>query len=236
LHCLPSDEKSPTGHELARDYSRSMTRAWLDKRRKDQYYRLARIRGYRSRSAYKLQQTIRTYQLVKPGQKVVDLGAHPGGWLQVAREVVGPEGLVLGIDIKQIEPFHSPNIRLSTMDVYSEDIADRIIQEIGGPADVLLSDLAPGIIGAWDVDHARQVDLARRAFEIAEKVLKHDGNALVKLFHGPDLKKLEDDASLMFDKSRLLKPKASRPESSEIYFLGLGFKGSWYSPTGVPPG
>lgn len=204
-----------------------MTNAWLDKRRRDQYYRLARIRGYRSRSAYKLLQTVRTYQLVKPGQKIVDLGAQPGGWLQVARETVGPEGLVLGVDIKDITPLYSSNVKLLTMDVYAEDIVDRILHELGGPADALLSDLAPGIIGAWDVDHARQVDLARRALEIAEKVLRHDGNALIKLFHGPELKRLEDDAGLMFYKSRLLKPKASRPESSELYFLGLGFKGQW---------
>ena len=208
-----------------------MTNTWLDKRRRDQYYRLARIRGYRSRSAYKLLQVIRTYQLVKPGQKVVDLGAQPGGWLQVAREVVGPEGLVLGVDIKEIQPLNSPNVKLLTMDVYGEDIVDRIIEELGGPADALVSDLAPGIIGAWDVDHARQVDLARRALEIAEKVLRHDGNALIKLFHGPELKRLQDDAGLLFVKSRLLKPKASRPESSEIYFLGLGFKGKWFPST-----
>jgi len=208
-----------------------MTRTWLDKRRKDQYYRLARIRGYRSRSAYKLQQAIRTYQLVKPGQKIVDLGAQPGGWLQIAREVVGPGGLVLGVDIKTIQPLNASNVKLLTMDVYAKDIVNRIVEELGGPADTLLSDLAPGIIGAWDVDHARQVDLARRAFEIAERVLCHHGNALVKLFHGPELKKLEDEAGLLFDKSRLLKPKASRPESSELYFLGLGFKGQWFPPT-----
>ena len=204
-----------------------MTKTWLDKRKRDQYYRLARIRGYRSRSAYKLLQTVRTYQLVKPGQKIVDLGAQPGGWLQVARETVGPEGLILGVDIKEIPPLNWPNVRLLTMDVYAEDIVDRIVEELGGPADVLLSDLAPGIIGAWDVDHARQVDLARRALAIAEKVLRHDGNALIKLFHGQELKRLQDDAELWFVKSRLLKPKASRPESSEIYFLGLGFKGRW---------
>src|SRR5881396_2144038 len=205
-----------------------MTRSWLEKRRKDQYYRLARIRGYRSRSAYKLQQAIRTYRLIKPGQKVVDLGAQPGGWLQVAREVVGPAGLVLGIDIKQIAPLPAGNIKLLKMDVYAEDIADRIIAELNGPADTVLSDLAPSIIGAWDVDHARQVDLARRALEIAEKVLDHHGNVLIKLFEGPERKKLQDDAALFFESSRLLKPKASRPEASEIYFLGLGFKARWH--------
>jgi 23S rRNA (uridine2552-2'-O)-methyltransferase len=205
-----------------------MTNSWLEKRRRDQYYRLARIRGYRSRSAYKLQQTIRTYDLIKLNQKVVDLGAQPGGWLQIARETVGPDGIVLGIDIKEIQPLPADNVKLLKMDVYSEDIDDRIIAELGGPADALLSDLAPSIIGAWDVDHARQVGLARRAVEIAEKVLDHRGNALIKLFHGPELKRLQDDAALLFEKSRLLKPKASRPESSEIYFLGLGFKSSWY--------
>jgi 23S rRNA (uridine2552-2'-O)-methyltransferase len=149
----------------------------------------------------------------------------------MARETVGPGGLVLGIDIKDIAPLPAENVRLLKMDVYAEDITDRIVSELNGPANVVLSDLAPSIIGAWDVDHARQVDLARRAVEIAEKVLDHKGNALIKLFHGPELKRLEDDASLLFEKSRLLKPRASRPESSEIYFLGLGFKARWIQPT-----
>jgi len=203
----------------------------MEKRRRDQYYRLARIRGYRSRSAYKLQQAIRTYELIKPGQKVVDLGAQPGGWLQVARETVGPGGIILGVDIKDIQPLPADNVKLLKMDVYAEEISERIIAELKGPANALLSDLAPSIIGAWDVDHARQVDLARRALEIAEEVLDHNGNALIKLFHGPELKKLQDDAALLFQKSRLLKPRASRPESSEIYFLGLGFKAQWYQPS-----
>jgi 23S rRNA (uridine2552-2'-O)-methyltransferase len=204
-----------------------MTGTWLARRRRDQYYRLARIRGYRSRSAYKLQQTIRTYGIVKEGQKVVDLGAQPGGWLQVARETVGPEGLVLGIDLKDIQPL-SPNVKLLKMDVYAQDAPEHIISELGGPANAVLSDLAPSIIGAWDVDHARQVDLARRALEIAEKVLDYRGNVLIKLFEGPERKKLQDDAALFFQSSRLLKPKASRPEASEIYFLGLGFKARWH--------
>jgi len=157
----------------------------------------------------------------------VDLGAQPGGWLQVARETVGPEGLVLGIDLKDIQPF-SPNVKLLKMDVYAEDVPDRIITQLGGPANAVLSDLAPSIIGAWDVDHARQVDLARRALEIAEKVLDYRGNVLIKLFEGPERKKLQDDAALFFESSRLLKPKASRPEASEIYFLGLGFKARWH--------
>ena len=204
--------------------------SWMQKRRRDQYYRLARIRGYRSRAAYKLLQTVRTYNLIRPGEKVLDLGAQPGGWLQISREVVGPEGLVLGIDLKEIAPLHYPNVKTINMDVYAEDLPQRILVELQGPANAVLSDLAPSIIGSWDVDHARQVGLARRAIEIAEKVLDYKGNALIKLFHGPELKRLQEDAALLFEKSRLLKPKASRPESSEVYFLGLRFKPRWHRP------
>src|SRR5260370_18394811 len=109
-----------------------MTGTWLAKRRKDQYYRLARIRGYRSRSAYKLQQTIRTYGIGKEGQKVVDLGAQPGVWLQVPRETFGPDGLVVFIDLKDIQPF-SPNAKLLNMDLYAEDVPDPLSSHLLRP-------------------------------------------------------------------------------------------------------
>lgn len=201
--------------------------SWIQRRRKDQYYRLAKVRGYRSRAAYKLLQTSRTYGIIKPGYIVVDLGCSPGGWLQVAREILGPTGLVLGVDIEPVIPIEYPNVRVLELDVHSADIVERILAETKGPVDTLLSDLAPSIIGAWEVDHARQVDLAETAMQIARGVLKKGGCVLVKLFQGPELKRFEEEARLLFDTSRLLKPKASRPESSEIYFLGLGFKLQW---------
>src|SRR5436309_2983953 len=123
-----------------------MPNQWIERRKKDQYYKLAKLKGYRSRAAYKLLQTSRTYKLLLPGQKVVDLGSQPGGWLQIAREAVGPEGLVLGIDIKKIEPLPYPNVRLIEADIYSEDLPRRIVSELKGPADLVLSDLAPTII------------------------------------------------------------------------------------------
>ena len=95
---------------------------------------------------------------------------------------------------------------------------------------MVLSDLAPTIIGAWDVDHARQVDLARAALRIVQEVLKQGGNAFIKLFHGPELRRFHDEADEFFEKSRLLKPKASRPEASEVYYLGLNFKMRWIPP------
>src|SRR5437867_9828750 len=109
-----------------------MPTAWIQKRKKDQYYRLAKVRGYRSRAAYKLLQTVRTYELIKPGQKVVDLGCNPGGWLQVSREIVGPEGLVVGVDLKPAEPVGYGNVKTLNVDIYSADIVQRILSELKG--------------------------------------------------------------------------------------------------------
>ncbi len=208
-----------------------MTNGWIQKRKKDQYYRLAKIKGYRSRAAYKLLQANRSYGPIRPGDKVLDLGSHPGGWLQIAREVVGPEGLVVGVDIKDVAPLPYLNVKVLKTDIYADDIVGKILAETKGPVDTVISDLAPSIIGSWDVDHARQVDLARVAFRISKEILRHGGNVLIKLFQGPELKEYQDEAALLFQRSRLLKPKASRPESSEVYFLGLGFKPRWH-PTG----
>jgi len=208
-----------------------MTNGWIQKRKKDQYYRLAKIKGYRSRAAYKLLQANRSYGLIRAGDKVLDLGSHPGGWLQIAREVVGPEGLVVGIDIKDVGPLPYLNVKVLKTDIYADDIVGKILAETKGPVDTVISDLAPSIIGSWDVDHARQVDLARVAFRISKEILRHDGKVLIKLFQGPELREFQDEAALLFQRSRLLKPKASRPESSEVYFLGLGFKPRWH-PTG----
>src|SRR5712692_9958104 len=178
-----------------------MTDSWIQKRKRDQYYRLARIRGYRSRAAYKLLQTARTYQIIKPGQKVVDLGCHPGGWLQVSREIVGPEGTVLGIDLKPVEHILYSNVKTLAIDIKSPEIDRIIISELKGPADALVSDLAPSIIGAWDVDHERQLDLAWDALSIAKNVLGYHGNVLIKLFQGPRLKVFEEEAGLLFERS-----------------------------------
>ena len=204
-----------------------MTKAWVQKRKKDQYYRLAKVRGYRSRAAYKLLQASRTYQIIKPGDKMVDLGCHPGGWLQVSREIVGPEGIVLGLDLKPVEGLLYSNVKTLAIDIKSPEIDRMITSALEGPADAVVSDLAPSIIGSWEVDHERQLDLAWTALAIAKKVLNYHGNVLIKLFQGPRLKNFEEEAGLLFDRSRLLKPKASRPESSEVYFVGLGFKLRW---------
>ncbi len=158
---------------------------------------------------------------------MVDLGCHPGGWLQVSREIVGPEGIVLGLDLKPVEGLLYSNVKTLAIDIKSPEIDRMITSALEGPADAVVSDLAPSIIGSWEVDHERQLDLAWTALAIAKKVLNYHGNVLIKLFQGPRLKNFEEEAGLLFDRSRLLKPKASRPESSEVYFVGLGFKLRW---------
>src|SRR3989442_7287249 len=171
-----------------------MPNQWIERRKKDQYYKLAKLRGYRSRAAYKLLQTTRIYNLMLPGQKVVDLGSQPGGWLQIAREAVGPEGLVLGVDIKKIEPLPYSNVRLIEADIYSEDLPQRIISELKGPADVVLSDSAPTIIRPWAADPATQADLATPAPTILHQALQNGGNPFIKLFHAPQPRPLHDEA------------------------------------------
>jgi len=161
---------------------------------------------------------------------VVDLGASPGGWLQVAREIVGPEGLVLGVDIKPISPIPFPNVHLIEADIYDLEIGKKILNELRGFADVLLSDLSPQIIGAWDVDHARQIDLARRAIAIAKNVLRPKGNALIKMFHGPELKGLQEKLGrCSFGAactSRKLVDRRAARSTSWVLDLGIGSRRS----------
>lgn len=202
-----------------------MSGRWKQERDKDQFYRLAKERGYRSRSAFKLLQMIRKYRFMKSGDKVVDLGAAPGGWLQVSRQTVGKKGFVLGVDMDQIQECRWVNVKTLVEDVTSESLPPKILDLAPSGIDVVISDISPNITGAWDVDHARQLHLAERCFEIAKKVLKKRGNFLCKLFHGPDLKSYESSVAECFEKVRLVKPSASKQRSSEIYLLALHFRG-----------
>lgn len=202
-----------------------MSERWKQERRKDQFYRLAKERGYRSRSAFKLLQAVRKYRFMKGGDKVVDLGAAPGGWLQVSRQVVGKEGLVLGIDMEPISELPWTNVRALVADIADESLDSVIIKHVGSKVDVVMSDVSPKISGAWDVDHARQLYLAERSLEIAQAVLRRDGSFFVKVFHGSDLKAYRDRLAEHFEEVRFVKPPASKQRSSEIYVLATGYRG-----------
>ena len=193
---------------------------------KDAFYRKAKNEGYRSRAAYKLLELGRRFQLIKPGDRVVDLGAAPGGWLQVAAELAGPKGKVVGIDLQTIALFHEPNIFLLQGDATSEEYAKKIKERIGGPADCVLSDLSPRLTGIHDADIARSVELIRSAHAVALRLLRPGGNFLVKCFVAQELQlfflELKEDFSSV-DRTR---PEATRKGSSEIYFCAKGFRGS----------
>jgi len=198
---------------------------WLRQRKRDQFHRLAKQKGYRSRASFKLFQVTKRYRFIKRGDRVLDLGAAPGGWLQAARKVVGAEGYVLGVDKDPIEDLPYQNVTAFVTDVSQSDVIERIQSVSGLAFDVVVSDLSPNISGVWEVDHARQMELARTALRIARVILRPAGNMLVKIFQGSELKEFQLEMKSSFSTLRIVKPPASRPESAELYFLGLGFLG-----------
>src|SRR5512138_2395210 len=151
-------------------------KVWIRERKNEFYYKKAKEENYRSRSTYKLIQANEKYGFIKLRDVVVDLGAAPGGWIQAARKMTGKHGFVLGIDLKPIEPFTQEYIRTIVADLTDPKIAEEIMSFLPRKADVVISDAAPNITGVWEVDHARQIDLATKAMEIAQCILRQQGN------------------------------------------------------------
>jgi 23S rRNA (uridine2552-2'-O)-methyltransferase len=139
--------------------------------------------------------------------------------------VVGHTGFILGVDKQEITPLPYENVVTMTADVTQDGIVDEIQRLSGSGFDVVISDLSPNVSGVWEVDHARQVELARRALAVGRKMLRKSGNMLVKIFQGSELKEFQRDMQASFRAFRIVKPPASRPQSAELYFLGLGFVG-----------
>ena len=185
--------------------------------KKDQFRRLARDRGYRSRSAFKLKQINESYRILNKGHCVVDIGCAPGGWLQVALSEVGHKGKVIGIDIKKIEPLTEAFVIQGNIE--DEDIINSILKISNSNVDVVLSDLSPNVSGNWDLDHARQIDLTRSALKLTDKILKKGGKVVLKVFQGDMLNELIVEIKKEFKKVILTKPNASRQVSSEIYLI-----------------
>lgn len=201
-----------------------MTRRWLQERKRDYYWRLAKEEGYRSRAAYKLLQANQSYHFIKLGDIVVDLGAAPGGWLQAVRKLIGDRGYVLGVDTLPIEPFQLPNVETLVGDVADPKIIDDIRKKLPHPADAVLCDVSPSVSGVWEVDHARQIDLARASLKIAISILRLKGAFFTKVFQGDLLDELVDEMKQYFHQVRIIRPKATKTKSAELYLLGLGFK------------
>ncbi len=155
----------------------------------------------------------------------MDLGAAPGGWLQATRKIVGVDGFVLGVDLLEIEPLRDDNVLTITGDISNCETLSLIRNVLPSPVDVLISDVSPKVSGVWEIDHACQIDLARRSLFFALELVRTGGNFFVKAFQGEMFKDFVKEVNKHFYRVEIVKPKASRPESAEIFVLGFDLKG-----------
>ncbi len=203
---------------------RSLSSArWLERQLADPYVAEARARGYRSRAAFKLLQIDDRFRFLSRGARVADLGAAPGGWVQVALERCGPKGRVVALDLVEMAPLEGAEIL--TGDFREARVQERARAALGGPADVVLSDMAPPASGHARSDHLRVMALAEAAFGFAEEALRPGGTLVVKGLQGGTEGELLSRLKRAFAKVRHVKPKASRPDSAELYLVATGFRG-----------
>ena len=195
----------------------------LEDAKKDHYRKLAKEQGYRSRSAFKLIELNQKYNLIKSNDNILDFGAAPGGWLQVASKLVMPKGKVIGVDLLPIKPIND-NVTIFQGDIRDEKVVNNILNEIGRKVDVILSDIAPNISGIWKIDHNNQIDLTRLIIDRFPELLEKNGGCLLKAFDGPMLKPLENELRKNFTNVKLIKPKVSRNASSELYIACRSFR------------
>ena len=193
----------------------------LHEARRDLYRRLAKEQGYKSRAAFKLIEANERYGFLREGGRVLDFGAAPGGWMQVASEIVGPEGRVVGIDISPVR-LKEKNAVAIKMDINDPGVADKAREALGGAADVILSDLSPSVSGVWELDQNRQVDLTLRVLALSRGLLRDRGSVFCKLFEGERAQEVRDRFRETFASVRVVKPAASRSASSELYYFCEG--------------
>lgn len=220
----PSTRRTPSVRvRTARGRSTSSTR-WLQRQLNDPYVVEAKRLGYRSRAAFKLRELDDRFRFLGRGRRIVDLGAAPGGWTQISAERVGKGGQpVVAIDIQPMDPL--PGSEVLELDAFAADAVERIGRALGGPADVVLSDMAPSTVGHTKTDQLRIVALADAAYDLASQLLAPGGAFVVKLFQGGAHAELLDRLKEDFEKVRHAKPNASRKDSSEIYLVAIGFRG-----------
>lgn len=197
----------------------------LEEAKRDHYRKRAKEEGYRSRAAYKLSQINDKYHIIRAGNSVVDVGCAPGGWLEVASQLVGPRGLVVGVDIVPVRPV-GKNVKILQDDVSSQGFLQRLRESFGkGKADCIIADLSPKLSGIWDMDHFRQVELCQTVVDLYPEILAPEGSTVLKAFQGDELVSLIKRLKSSFSRVEISKPDASRKESSEVYLVGLEFTG-----------
>jgi 23S rRNA (uridine2552-2'-O)-methyltransferase len=200
------------------------SRRWLERQLNDPYVTRARREGYRSRAAYKLVEIDDKHRFLKPGERVIDLGAAPGGWSQVAAKRVGEGGRVVAIDLLPMDAI--PGVEFLQLDFLDAAAPERLKALLGGPADVVLSDMAANATGHKRTDHLKIVALVEAAAEFAREVLAPGGTFLAKVIQGGTEAALLADLKRDFASVKHVKPAASRADSAELYVLATGFRGS----------
>jgi len=198
------------------------SRTWLERQLNDPYVIRAKREGFRSRAAFKLIEIDDKHHLLKPGAKVADLGAAPGGWSQVAAKRVGARGRVVGIDILAMDEI--PNVEFAQIDFLDPAAPDRLKAMLGGPADVVLSDMAANATGHRPTDHLKIMALVEAAAEFASEVLEDGGSFLAKVIQGGTESALLAALKRDFATVKHVKPAASRADSAELYVLATGFR------------
>jgi 23S rRNA (uridine2552-2'-O)-methyltransferase len=195
--------------------------------RKDHFHRRAQREGFRSRAAYKLTEIQKRHRLLRRGQRVLDLGCWPGGWLQVASEAVGPSGRVVGVDLAAVEPpIENANVVTMCADLTDPDTAPRLREALGGAADVLLSDAAPKLTGIRVTDRVREEAVLEAVEALLPKLLRAGGDLLLKVLEGPEAQAVERRIRRSFERARTLRPSATRRDSAERYLLARGHRGA----------
>ena len=209
-----------------------MARDWSQRKRRDPYWRAAKSDGFRSRAAYKLLQLNDKFKVIRRGATVIDLGASPGGWSQVARQLVGREGRVVALDVAMMPPI--PGVEFLRADVTTEDTFERLTTLLPTGVDVVISDMAPNISGNYSYDHARSAHLVGISARLAARLLKPGGCLLAKLFSGDLMDELRHKLAPQYERVKVTKPAASRSQSAEVYLLASGFRGVHDRPAESP--
>jgi 23S rRNA (uridine2552-2'-O)-methyltransferase len=201
-----------------------MPSRWLHERKTEHYYHKAKEEGYRSRASYKLKQLNDEFRFFEGAKRVLDMGAAPGGWLQIAGESI-EGGLVVGVDLKEIDSLYMENVETIVGDVTDPEVQEEIQGRFRGEkADVVMSDMAQNVMGVWEVDDLRQIHLARTALSIADKLLRDDGWMIVKVFQGKEHEAFIREMRAMFERIHIVKPLASRKGSAEVYVVAKNLR------------
>ncbi len=192
---------------------------------KDVYYRRARKEGLRARSAVKSEEILATHRLLGPGRAVLDLGAAPGGFLQVLAEAVGERGAAVGVDLEPIRALGRPWVKTGMVDLLAPGALEKIRALHPGRFDLVTSDMAPKTIGVKITDEARSLELCRAALAVARETLRIGGSFVAKVFMGGDFPVFRRELSAFFDEVRVARPQATRERSYEVYVVAKGFRG-----------